>query len=85
MLFSACKYARTHRAASAAELPFTAFLDSRDRFRTTVNVLGDALGAGLVEHLSRDELDAIGEPETMKMKRASLAEQQNGEWCNTPM
>lgn len=27
-----------------------------DRFRTTVNVLGDAIGAGIVEHLSRDEL-----------------------------
>lgn len=82
---SGCKYARTRGAMSASELPFTTFLDSRDRFRTTVNVLGDALGAGLVEHLSRDELDAIGEPDTMKMKRASLAEQQNGEWCNTPM
>lgn len=28
----------------------------RDRFRTVVNVLGDAIGAGIVEHLSRDEL-----------------------------
>lgn len=27
-----------------------------DRFRTTVNVLGDAIGAGIVAHLSRDEL-----------------------------
>ncbi|KAJ7328121.1 Excitatory amino acid transporter 2 [Desmophyllum pertusum] len=27
-----------------------------DRFRTVVNVLGDAIGAGIVEHLSRDEL-----------------------------
>lgn len=27
-----------------------------DRFRTTINVIGDFLGAGLVEHLSRKEL-----------------------------
>lgn len=27
-----------------------------DRFRTVLNVLGDAVGAGIVAHLSRDEL-----------------------------
>lgn len=31
-------------------------LHCRDRFRTTVNVLGDSIGAGVVEHLSRDDL-----------------------------
>ena len=34
--------------------PFLRF--SRDRFRTTVNVFGDAIGAGIVAHLSRDDL-----------------------------
>lgn len=31
----------------------------RDRLRTTVNVLGDSLGAGIVEYLSRKELQAL--------------------------
>jgi len=35
-----------------------------DRFRTTINVLGDSLGAGIVYHLSKDELDDFGKPPT---------------------
>ncbi|EFN78314.1 Excitatory amino acid transporter 3 [Harpegnathos saltator] len=30
-----------------------------DRFRTTVNVIGDSLGAGIVHHLSRNELASM--------------------------
>jgi len=31
----------------------------RDRIRTSINVLGDAYGAGIVYHLSKDELDRM--------------------------
>ncbi|XP_014278467.1 excitatory amino acid transporter 3 [Halyomorpha halys] len=37
-----------------------------DRFRTMVNVIGDAYGAGIVEHLSRKELDELPPLETNK-------------------
>ncbi|KAF7989705.1 hypothetical protein HCN44_008379 [Aphidius gifuensis] len=30
-----------------------------DRFRTAINVIGDSLGAGIVNHMSKDELDAM--------------------------
>merc|ERR1712021_131565 len=30
-----------------------------DRFRTAINVLGDAIGAGIVYHLSKDELSTM--------------------------
>ena len=37
-----------------------------DRVRTAVNVLGDAFGAAIVAHLSREELDQGGQ-EVMEM------------------
>lgn len=49
----------------------------RDRFRTTVNVLGDSIGAGVVEHLSRDDLrkyDCNG----IVDDRAPLSKQEKG-------
>ena len=39
-------------------------IESVYRFRTTINVLGDSLGAGIVYHLSKDELDDFGKPPT---------------------
>ena len=30
------------------------------RFRTAINVLGDSIGAGIVYHLSKEELDQMG-------------------------
>merc|ERR1719356_2083656 len=53
--------------SSSATLPVTIILAVDwllDRFRTTINVLGDSLGAGIVYHLSKDELDDFGKPPT---------------------
>ena len=33
----------------------------RDRFRTMINVEGDAFGAGIIEHLSKEELATMSE------------------------
>ena len=35
-----------------------AFCYSRDRFRTAINVEGDSYGAGIIAHLSRNDLDS---------------------------
>ena len=32
---------------------------NRDRIRTSINVLGDGYGAGIVYHMSKDELDKM--------------------------
>ena len=37
-------------------ISFIHFNPNRDRCRTMVNVLGDAYGAGIVQHLSRADL-----------------------------
>uniref|UniRef100_A0A673LLD4 Amino acid transporter n=1 Tax=Sinocyclocheilus rhinocerous TaxID=307959 RepID=A0A673LLD4_9TELE len=37
----------------------SSFFPLRDRFRTSVNVVGDSYGAGIVYHLSKAELDAL--------------------------
>jgi len=42
----------------------------RDRIRTSVNVLGDSFGAGIVDHLSRSELTKM-DAERADIRRAS--------------
>ena len=37
---------------------------SRDRFRTMTNVVGDSIGAGIVYHLSKNELSGDNEDKT---------------------
>ena len=44
--------------------------DDSDRIRTSVNVLGDSFGAGIVDHLSRAEL-AKFDSERAELRRAS--------------
>lgn len=43
----------------------------RDRIRTSINVLGDAFGAGIVYHMSKDqlaEIDAEHRPDRAKVQ-----------------
>lgn len=47
-----------------------------DRFRTTINVLGDSLGAGIVNHLSKQELARI--PANVDMISAKMDSGENG-------
>ncbi|XP_062587018.1 excitatory amino acid transporter 3-like [Saccostrea cucullata] len=46
-----------------------------DRFRTAVNVLGDSFGAGIVDHLSRQDLDEMD-------KKSLKDESQKGDHAN---
>lgn len=41
----------------------------RDRFRTMINVLGDSIGAGIVNHYSVGELDS--HPDEQEMEETS--------------
>merc|ERR1712073_27370 len=41
-----------------------------DRFRTTINVLGDAIGAGIVHHLSKKELDRLKSIDELEVNNA---------------
>ncbi|XP_021960977.1 excitatory amino acid transporter 3 isoform X2 [Folsomia candida] len=59
-----------------------------DRFRTTINVLGDSLGAGLVDVLSKAELDSM--PATNELglgagKRKNTATSEDVECHTTPI
>ena len=46
----------------------------RDRFRTMINVEGDAFGAGIIAHLSRKELDAM---DVLEQEQANHLESYN--------
>ena len=48
-------------------LLYCVFLLNRDRFRTTVNVLGDSFGVGIVQHYSRKQLGNLSKPATSPM------------------
>lgn len=61
---------------------------ARDRFRTMINVLGDSMGAGIVDHFSKSELLKLGQPNS----DADKVDPQNGklnaeevEWHTTAM
>ena len=45
-----------------------------DRFRTAINVLGDSLGAGIVNHLSRKELHQLDQEEKMEEENIPAVE-----------
>lgn len=54
-----------------------------DRFRTTINVLGDALGAGIVYHLSKKELEKMdkehqGTENVLRVEAPSTTKAGNG-------
>lgn len=48
----------------------------RDRFRTSVNVVGDSYGAGIVYHLSKHELDSFDNQQA-RMEDFELAKNQS--------
>jgi hypothetical protein len=64
---------------------FKRFFSSKYRFRTAINVLGDAIGAGIVYHLSKDELkkmdnESVEDPDpTPNGNGIAMHEKTNGE------
>lgn len=63
-------------------------LFSRDRFRTTINVLGDSLGAGLVDAISKKELEQMPmnaglESEATRQEKAGTSGEED--WHTTPI
>ena len=39
-----------------------------DRFRTIANVMGDALGCAIVQHMCKEELDQMDREKVIKME-----------------
>lgn len=50
-----------------------------DRIRTSINVLGDAYGAGIVYHMSKDELDRMDAERQAEMAEAGEIEKITGD------
>ncbi len=48
-----------------------------DRFRTVVNVMGDAIGAGIVYHLSNAELAELDRRDAQKDSESTETEENN--------
>ena len=48
-----------------------------DRFRTVVNVMGDAIGAGIVYHLSKAELAELDRRDAQKDSESTETEENN--------
>ena len=46
--------------------------DFSDRCRTTINVLGDSFGAGIVQHMSAKELGMLPEIEPSKSSKEEI-------------
>lgn len=61
---------------SSSAFFFLFFLTCRDRFRTSVNVVGDSYGAGIVYHLSKDELDTF-DAQQVRMDDFEMAKTQS--------
>jgi len=53
-----------------------------DRFRTTVNVLGDAIGAGIVYHLSKKELEKMDQMGPDNTDGIEMAHQKTADTAN---
>ena len=59
---------------------------SQLRFRTAINVLGDSIGAGIVAHLSRNDLAMIEQEEEDKNGKVNVGmEESERLWCDPPL
>ena len=59
------RYKRSYFIRFSALIPVISIFLFSDRFRTAVNVLGDALGAGIVHHFTKDQLAMDSTPSTL--------------------
>ena len=68
---------------STIDFDYSVLIHFRDRVRTMINVLGDAYGAGIVEHLSKGDLAKADIAEREKLERErSGGEEENDAGLN---